>query len=485
MTQVFGLVKETTPYASAPYLDLLTGTFQLIHSSWTTRGPSAEGDFAHSGYGSQFKFKQFAPITETFDLVGQGTPAALRSAKAELEELLEQARRWHGDVYEMQSVWLCVGSEGELRRRALIYHGSTQDLNEKGANPFLSTGQAIETARLRVTICRHPLWEHYGNNGNFALDVSCLGGSTDPTNTGVGVAPGRIEQLKVSGDTTIGTALERFWVGIRRADYGVTSFVPLWECESGTVPADADTALSADGTDATASPGAGANPNKVEVTYDEKVTLLKRLSIKVGDIIASDYDDMAGRYVVLLRGKVSAGTSGIQLRYGTTSAPDATFDRCEEVFLDETSWNLIELGEVEIPPHLRLQLATGSADVQYSELQIWAEEISGTGTVLSLDCLVLIPAEHYVSATGCEILYSAGSDAYVYTLENDTVQGYAEDSSTGAKRLLQDLVVRDWYVPTQDYVAIGAAQRNGVSVIDDIMNYTFYVNYRYLTYNPE
>ena len=457
-------------------VDLLGGALKLRAGGWQTRTPTQENQVQASRFGATASFQHYNMVTETFDLMGQGSNAALRTAINALEALQEQTRRWHSDPLVDESVWLEWNTDGENAKRSLIYEIGLQYPASRGVTPLLPFGALA----VQLAVTRHPLWENVTADTYSAIGLAALGGTWTPT-VGAsvrGTAPGRIATCSVygSGDTY---TLDKFWIGIREPRFGTAGFVSRWECENGTVGTDTVKRKDA---------GEGASPsdtptyNKVRVTY-VTTALAKRLSITVNDVCASNWLHEAGRYVVLARCKVSGGTSAVQLRYGANQAPESGFAANESVYVSNTAWGLVSLGEVQIPPVGTRNNTYQTADVRYTELQLWAEQIGGAGTWLDLDCLALIPAEHYVAASGAEINYSpAGTGAHVYVAENDVITGYAEDTSNYARRALENLTPRDWYFPVDGGMIVAAAERSTGSVLADVLNLSLSLRGRWLSY---
>src|SRR5690606_31078992 len=104
---------------------------------------------------------------------------------------------------------------------------------------------------------------------------------------------------------TIGTV----WIGIRPYYKGFIQFEEKWELDDGLHYTDTTVQV-----DANASGGALA-----QVSFTTDSTLVKRVSIRVSDVVLSGTEAWKGRYQILLRYRstsASACTFGIQLKSG-------------------------------------------------------------------------------------------------------------------------------------------------------------------------
>ncbi len=215
---------------NATYTDLLAGTLRLEADSWTTRSAAMVGAYTHEPYGAQAAFDHYAPVVETFDLVGKDTGANLTAAIAALGSLLTGARLWHTSNHRMQSYWLHHCAAGETAtRRALIYEASFQILHADGLDPMLEEA----AVRLRLTITRHPLWEPI-TSATQTTTNHVLWGSKWTVASVPGNEPARIRDLQVRPRSGGGGPLYRLWIGLREQSTGTANFDPVWELEDGT-----------------------------------------------------------------------------------------------------------------------------------------------------------------------------------------------------------------------------------------------------------
>ncbi len=323
------------------------------------------------------------------------TDSSQDNLAGELQEL-HQMQQWAAEYRVSRTteypVWLYSQLSAETSaRRAFVRRIAGEFLDSwYGPQPI----NANPKLPMLLEVERHPYWE-----ATTAIDITAaypaagVSVVADYTAGGgdiVGDVPARLDWLWVKTDTA-GSELGRLWIGTRSANKHGTlaNFVNHWECE------DADATLgtnAARAADATAHPG-GAGDTKVTVTPGT-ATWMKRLSITLGNVTANCPDNY-GVFLWLLRCQVSAGTWEVQLRWGYRGMNDADYLRGPTVEIDETSWDIKEMGIAPIP--LRDGRVFPTPDlVPYMdalfEIQVWARRTGGTGT-LDLDCICPVPVD--------------------------------------------------------------------------------------------
>lgn len=373
-------------------VDLLTGNLDLAANGWSTKTAS-------DGEG----------IWEVFEIVSNASDADLRTAKADFDTLIEQARVYRQKPYESVPVVLKWQSEGETARQALVLDGESEILADDIYSPLL--GLTGGGALIRLAVKRHPSWELLSAQTSGSDDVSTLGGSFAISITDNGTAPGRISSLLIDDGPV--TALNKIWCGIRPTRLGTAGFISVWEAENGTNFTDA-----ADTVDATASDG-----NQVTIDFATTTTLAKRFTLRWGQVAGGNYDDIIGRYLVLGRVKLSSAATevAVQLRHGFagSAAYEAIVGTTYLSAVDNTAltnWNLVELGVVDIPPTgNRSGIVSSTMDDYF--LLLYAEQLAGAS--LLFDCFVLIPAEHMVTAKGALVDSNVNSLLNYFTGPDD------------------------------------------------------------------
>jgi len=437
-------------------INLLTGVLKYVPDSWATRTAPPVGEYAHEAYGAQPIFSHYPPMVETFDLAGQDTGANLIAAIAALGSLLATARRWHLNNYTQNSVWLHHAATAETAaRRALIYEGSLQILAAHGLDPLLDNA----TVSLRINLTRHPLWEPLTTTtqtaSNYTLWANKWVLSSVPGNE-----PARIRDLQIKPRSGGGGPLYRLWIGLH--DQIITpsgvNLDSVWELEDG-----ANEATATDTPDATASPNAITGA-MVRVAFSATATHAKRMAITAAQAAVryshTNYNHYVGRYLVLCRCRVTAGAAvRLELRSGYAGAASSV--PCGEAYIENSAWRLLEIGIATIPHHgYRDQIAV-VAYPQDTELQIWAEHISGTAAtdVLDLDAICLIPADHLLRVEGAALTYTAGDDktVHLYTFEDDTQ--LAAGSRYGRPSLNVEHDPQDFYLPLGAAIIVLAGEQ--------------------------
>ena len=235
-------------------------------------------------------------------------------------------------------------------------------------------------------------------------------------------------------------------MGLREENQGTSEFDPLWELEDGTNGTD-----SSDAVDATASGG-----GKVTCTFTTEAGLDERVSINTNQAHSgtTNWHHFFGRYLVLLRAKVGSSTEcGVQLTIGGPS--DSEYGaKCEEVYIDNTGWKLIELGQVTFPPSGFRENIGGNLTGKYTTFFLHAERLSGSGS-LDMDCLYLIPCDHHIHAYGYvddEMFLES------YTLATDEQQFLMRPVGTSEYTSSYEMSWKDWYLPTNVAFGVIAGQ---------------------------
>lgn len=449
-------------YNRTTVIDLINGTFKIDKYSWVTSTTDARIRYDYTPFGAQPTFEYYQPVAEVFTLTSCIGGAAALKALHQIQDVMEGVRRYHDGVPTVESWWLEWNTEDEEPKRALIY---TMTLDFPVTREVTSNFMECYGTDVRVALTRHPLWENKVEVGiDKDTSVSADGGIMAVTPV-YGTAPGRIHDFRLyvtASEPT--TALVEHWIGIRPTHNGTAAFTPVWECELGTNGTDA-----ADAGDVTASAA-----NKVTITPGT-TTLVKRLGILLSQIEATSTErpDYEGRYLILLRCKVSAGTWGIQMRSGYT---DNIVH--EEIYVDNTSWYLHELGEVSIPPWASHLLKKADFFASY-QISIFGERVSGAGT-LDIDCLILIPTEHFTYLYGTSMTHNHNI-LYAHTLENDTNVAYVLSNATTVDDSVAQ-IPKLWYIPQEGGILIYAGQGLAAHVLGNIVTIEMYNYPRWLAH---
>lgn len=438
---------------TAGRVDLRSGIYRLKRGGWQPKVTTSQPP-------------PVTPIAETIDLIAEEPASQLAIGERLINGTLEEAREWFKDPLRFSSRWLEWHSHGETEaagglpgKRALIYDGQLALNMPDGFDGGFVNGAAYA----RLTLLRHPLWENtiYGTWGAPGYPTVWGGGlNVDTDYVPIGTAPTRIARLTVNGYN--GGPIYRWWFGIRPLYWGLSDFHIIWELEDGTGGTDTTSVV-----DATASGG-----DAMECTFATVASLAERVGITVGDVCTTNPEHMKGRYLILLRCKVTAAaTVGIQLRWGGVDSD--ILNICEEVYFSDTNWRLIELGEIQIPPYLdKLGLFSysesgGGIDWSSFEIQIHAERISGSG-YLRLDGLCFMPSSHMVTIdkSATALANELSRTTRIHTLENDQIFVSVRETSNIPTAEVE-WSARDWYMPQDPGILVIAAERETQHVMTD------------------
>ena len=468
MTQYLKLVHTDTigGGSSTTTIDLLGGTLQLRENGWETVDNKWE-----------------ETIFETIDLLADSTDATILTAKATLDEIFEIAEQYASNNLRSDPVWLYFQADGEAAKRALVLSGSSVLTTEGCLGPLLGMDRTI----LRVVIERVPYWENEDtlvtikNNLNVLGDWAAIGHD-------LGTLPQRIQQLKVSSNETgVGNVIQQVWIGIRPYYKASSGFNALWECELGTFT----------GTPAASANASGTGNNYINDIITSNYTLMQsRGNISIYQV-ATDYDDyeaFIGKYHVLLRCRINSLTDeiAVQLHHGWGSSTTAADEVAGSAFLTGspyTGWYLVDLGEIEIPPTgNRDNFASNSDRIANYRLNLYAQRISADGN-LDIDCFILIPSEHMVTANGV-ILSGSQSVGPLYFLTEPQNSQYAvceQGVSTHAGIPIPNMVNVDysfhnWFYPVQGGIVVVAGQSLTGSGEDTDLDLEFTLVPRWRTY---
>jgi len=432
-------------------IDLLGGPLHLMWGGYEPKTTLEATEYKQRPYGVGPRFSHFGRVIDTIQLGGKGAPADLERGAVAIEWVLEHARQYYEDPVIHLGRWLewmangePESAAGEGSKRAFIYKGDLALTMPSGLRGGFLDAELMAT----LTLHRHPFWENPSYETVSDSSVSIFGGTVDLTGEAgsMGTAPGRISRFKLG---PLFNDFNDYWCGIRPAREGIADFDPIWEVEDGTIVDTTDTSNDAD---ATASGG-----YRLTTTYGSDASLIERSTIRLNQAVTvTNWDHFMGRYLVLARVKVtSTAVCGIQMRYGYSSAPTIPQD---EVYVDNTSWQLVELGEIQIPPHTyRDQLGSAGVDVRHTTISLWHERVSGSGS-LYVDALALIPAEHLVTVKGMSPNADLTPKVFLFTLPYDEQILTIDDNEDAWPLMSAEWSARDWYMPTDPGIAVFAAQ---------------------------
>lgn len=420
---------------------------------------------ARNGWSPQVMAPNDKAIVETMTLLVKGS--SHNDLATKLQNLAVKALEIQQDIEDIptqQHVWLRAQLADESGARKAYISQIGIDIREALWGPPVSPGNFIRHCQLAVT---RGHWERDTVPNILSLNsVGTLGGSGN-YGTIVGDLPARIRILSFVGDVGGGGPLYELWAGFRTSRLGtVANFVPVWECEDGTLGTDA----SVDSTSEvnTASPGSGSG-KFVEVDFSSSESLVTRLTVEVEDVTANA-DDQRGTFAVLVRAKVGASTTcRMRLLDGFSSSDD--WRTQSRVVLSNTDWFMHALGTVVIPP--TLGLSSGAHLVKFS-LRLQAERISGSGS-LKVDCFVLMPlSEGFVHVAKAAVQYSGGQtwSARVHQFPDYSIVGISWGPSGPIANL--DVDLQRYGLPVGAGMLFLLAQRETQQILTDTCDLQIY-----------
>jgi hypothetical protein len=402
-------------------------------------------------------------ITETMRLKLVDTDANILTSMKKLEAIRAQVDRYWGSQFEYNSVWYeCYGA-AETAKRSLVREFGFEPTNLNKYTPLLGTNTLI----IDMMITRDDFWE--AKSSTLIVDATLFNSPvTKYTITAQsGDLPGKMQSLLVGHVNTI----SNIWAGIKPTRYGIANFVPLWECEHGIGGWDTIALV-----DATASNGNGLQCDFVVVP-----TMAQRMTITATQASA-DFDDLIGKYHVLMRAMCSAAaTTFIQLKAGysgaTINPPIGEIQK-----FDSTNWKFIELGTVDIPS-LPYQNPSYSYLAPYDYMfEIWAERTAGAGK-LYMDCLVLIPAEHSVIIKGASLPADLSAEIEVTTNDDDEQVVINFDPADGRITNTPESDPHNWWCPIEGGAFVITFEGAAASALTDAIYFQIFNTSRYSHFN--
>ena len=441
-------------YNQSSTYDLLAGTLALLDNTHNTR---LAGD---------------GTVVESMVVGGAATDANIEVAVNTIDEFAEEARLFFENKQTYKSVWYEAGYDGEPSKRALVYGIELKPLHpDKFHGQMLGGGIAV----YELAITRSARWEATAvSTAVTGTSISTLGGEVDLAAID-GDLPGRIEKLTFSGSADDSGPIDRIWAGIRPIGPGKSAFNPLWEAESGTLGATASLATDADAS-------GGASNNCVSIAPDGTVRDVFRES--VGQALGGNYNHMIGRYLVLLRYKLSAAEN--VFIYGRDGYLDTLADMSRPKLVTATAWRFLELGEVSIPPFALRDAAfttLGTNAVYQFVMNVLAYKDAEAGAVtLYADCLVFIPSTHYTYSENSaveEVDYTGVYTSSIHFTFEDGKQMaiYRDENSIPTSNLVPEF--RNWHYPIEGGTLVIAGERTGVQDKRDTMDVSLVFKRRY------
>lgn len=343
-------------------------------------------------------------VTETLPVILSGaTHNAMALSMQELAALAKRAAEYWVDPQQPTPVWLNHKLHAETAGTQALVKAIHFEFTPDIEGIYRDCAGAQHYLVGTILVERHPYPERTAAR-TFPNTTPAAAASVayDYTTTAdlVGDVPARINGLAVRRSAT--GNLTRLWMGVRSTTKwgtdAVTAFRPVWECEDGA-GLDAEAAVDAVTEPGLSSPG-GAAGEFVRVTPvgggtdwdDGSFHDVFYLNPQLVGYIPGDIEGSFGRFLWLLRAKVSSGTWEVRCYYGYLYALAST-DPVE--ISSTTNWDYHEVGVFGFPPRsLQAIDATAAPYTVESSARIWvyARRTSGTGNLL-LDCLCPVPTD--------------------------------------------------------------------------------------------
>jgi hypothetical protein len=426
---------------------------------------------AHGGWAPKVMSSHDTECAEVMMLIVEGSShddlaTKLQNLAAKALEIQQHA----DDIATQQNVWLKVQLTNETSARMAFISEARVDIKDSLMGPPVSPGNFLSKCQLAL-VRGH--WERDAVVVATSDDVDSIGGS-DNYATVVGDLPARLRVLRFRGDVSGGGPLYEFWMGFRTSRLGtVANFVPIWECEDGTMGTDA----SIDNTSEvnTASPGGGAG-EFVEVDFATETELDDRVTIEIEDVTAN-YGDQRGNFAILARMKVDAHTvCRVRLLDGFSSSDE--WRTQSRIVISNTNWLVQTLGTVTIPPTRGFPV---TGNLRKYALRLEAERVSGSGN-LKIDCVSPVPmSEGFIHITGSAVQYVGGDtrNAEVRLFPDYAISGNAWAGGYPVSTL--NIETQRYGLPVGSGTLFLIAQRETQSILADFCNIEMRYVPRWLT----
>jgi hypothetical protein len=392
-------------------------------------------------------------IVATCTLFKADDAADIRTAVNQLRDFLNMAVEYAADNTNPYSLWYRWQTTGEGLKRALVFSYALEPIDHDVDDIHLESG----AGRYLFTFTRAAAYEEREPQQATRNNISTVGGMWDLSGTIIGGdTDGRIRVLKVT-PRSASSNLAKMWVGIRplRAGIGAsgTSFF-----FNPTLDLKTQHSLGVTGVSNSTSESNTVDGQHMSDDFSGGTDLAFKFSYSLSSSVGA----FVGRYLVLLRCKITSG-SGVCLARISTSFTSPTYSAPVALgatqYLTNAAWKLIELGEVEIPG----SRGHSALDLQTFRLNLETGRASGTA-VLGADSIILIPSDHYITWDGATFGKSGSPDteAWIMTHPDNGVDGYVAGAPTGESGTTKEgqaygygeLGGRNWAYP-RNRIALG------------------------------
>lgn len=421
----------------------------------------------------------------TCTLAKAETPANIRTAVNDLRLFLNAAMEYVADPISEYSLYFRWQTGGEEAKRSLVYSYTLEPLDNDVEDIHLEAN----AARYVLSLTLAASFEEREAQTVTQNSVSSVGGAWNLSSLiQGGEVPGRIPLLKV-GVNSSSVNFEKMWIGIRPLRGGVGAagtnfyFDPVLDLST-------QYSLGVTGVSNSTSQPNTVNSQHMEDDFSGGEDLAFKFSYNLG----SSANAYLGRYLVLLRCKITSG-SGVCLARVSTSYSSPEYSKPVALgttqYISNTAWRFVELGEIELPG------GRGHSSLDLQSLRVNLETGRASGDAeLGTDCLVLIPAEHYVTWSGADFGTSDNPDteAWIMTHPDNSVEGYVVGPSSGFLAFgygqsydYAEIGGRNWGYPHErpsfnGGVLVVAAERSSLSNASDRADFEIEVKRRWQTY---
>jgi hypothetical protein len=444
-----------------------TDGFKMRHGGW------------FPGIAAQNMDGSWATVEEVINLRADGSSTRNLAKKLNaLDTILRRSNEYTNRSFStVDPVWLQAQLDGEgIVRQSLVFAGRTQ-----AAANFLSppATNAYTLPDHSLGLTRHPFWERdpASTIGKlyFFLRKSSVGGTAELGDI-EGDVPARIDRAYYTA--TGSNALADIWMGFRTTEYYSDKdfYEPNWNCGLGTM---------GDGT-SVVSGVSDAENSKVARWTPGDTDMLPRTTVTLKDV-TSRYSEFYGRFLVLLRARVTSGgdrTFHVRLLSGYyDESTDSKWHTGKRVLVPNSDRSVAAgnffyypMGVVSIPAD---RTATLLSLVKNSALRLEAQVASGSSGNLDMNVLTLIPVNEGAIFINNGVV-KAGYQAYVDTSPDDEIVAYNISTASDSFKSLP-FTSYNWSIPTGTTMAVVAAQRNAQQVLADTIG--FYCSFveRWLT----
>lgn len=401
-------------------------------------------------------------VVESLPLFARSTMPApkIQTASEEIVTFLENARLWADDPVRTNAIWFEYYAEGDNPVRRLVHGGTLQrrDMPAMPASLELAANVTDGKARSWLTLFLSP-WQESLVSDNAGMGTISERGGTLVVSTD-GVRQGRLDKLTLSNEVGTGAVgVTTAWIGLRAHRDGFSSFKADWDAFLASSLGAGAVKVAIGG-----SPSGSTGGGVVQKTLS--LGLAKVFDIALADITVADQEHWYGDYTVLARVFNAVSPSdifGFRLRWGVT---ETNLTDNNEVFAQGggSGYIWVDLGKINIPGYaVRDTTLFNSRFV----MQLQAEQVGGTGYLMSFDQLVIVPSDRFVKVD-TSIGFGIGSSIFEARRNQDeemtglvVITGEVRDNSSVRQE--------NWYIPAEGAtLVIASGTRNLFSLNDEV-----------------